>query len=109
MAQKRYWVYIVASSSGTIYIGITSKLYVRIIQHKTGEVEGFSAKYKCNRLVYVESFDIVQIASGREKQLKGWRRSKKTALIETMNPGWEDLAEKWGAQVAFAGESIRDR
>src|SRR5258708_11777374 len=109
MDHKRYWVYIVASNSGTLYIGITSKLHVRIMQHKSGEIEGFSSKYKCKRLVYFESFDIVQKAIGREKQLKGWRRSKKIALIEEMNPRWEDLAEKWGARLAFAGESIKDR
>jgi putative endonuclease len=108
MHHKRYWVYIVASTSGTLYIGITSKLQVRIMQHKSGEIEGFSSKYKCNRLVYHESFDIVQKAIGREKQLKGWRRSKKIALIESMNPRWEDLAEKWGAQMAFVGESIKN-
>jgi putative endonuclease len=109
MDQNRYWVYIVASNSATLYIGITSKLHVRIMQHKSGEIEGFSSKYKCNRLVYFESLDIVQKAIGREKQLKGWRRSKKIALIESMNPRWEDLAEKWGAQMVFAAESIKDR
>jgi putative endonuclease len=108
MDQHRYWVYIVASASGTLYIGITSKLHVRIMQHKSGEIEGSSSKYKCNRLVYFESFDIVQKAIGREKQLKGWRRSKKIALIESMNLRWQDLAEKWSAQVIFAGQSIKD-
>jgi putative endonuclease len=109
MDRKQCWVYIVASTSGTLYIGITSKLHARIMQHKSGEIEGFSSKYKCSRLVYFEGFDIVKKAIGREKQLKGWRRSKKIALIESMNPRWEDLAEKWGAQMAFAGESIKDR
>jgi putative endonuclease len=57
MDDKKYWVYIVASNSGTLYIGVTSKLAFRVMQHKSGEIEGFSSKYKCNRLVYFESFD----------------------------------------------------
>jgi putative endonuclease len=57
--------------------------------------------------VYYESFDDVHKAIGREKQLKGWTRAKKTALIESRNPRWADLAESWGAQMAFAGESIK--
>jgi putative endonuclease len=107
--RKKYWVYIVASCTGTLYVGMTSNLYVRIAQNKTGEIEGFSSKYKCNRLVYWESFDEVVKSINREKQLKGWRRAKKTALIESMNPRWEDLAEKWGAEMVFAGQSITAR
>ena len=63
----------------------------------------------CNRLVYYEGFDELQKAIGREKQLKGWRRSKKIALIKSRSPRWEDLAEKWGALMAFPGESIQGR
>ena len=109
MSAKKYWVYIVASHSGTLYIGMTNNLYVRVQQDKSGEIEGFSSQYKCNRLAYWESFDDVLKAINREKQLKGWRREKKVALIETMNPRWEDLAEKWGAEMAFAGQSIAAR
>jgi putative endonuclease len=72
-------------------------------------VEGFASEYGCNRLVYYESFDEVQKAINREKQLKGWVRRKKIALIESMNPRWADLAERWGAEMVFAGESIRGR
>ncbi len=79
------------------------------MQHKNGEIEGFSSKYKCNRLVYFESFDDVHKAIGREKQLKGWRRAKKIVLIESLNPRWEDLAEKWGSEMAFAGQAITVR
>jgi putative endonuclease len=107
--QHKYWTYIVASRSGTLYIGMTNNLYVRVRQHKSGEIEGFSSQYHCNRLVYWESFDEVLKAINREKQLKGWRRSKKIALIESLNPRWEDLAEKWGAEMVFAGESIAER
>jgi len=106
---KKYWVYIVASRTGTLYIGMTNNLYVRVAQHKGGEIEGFSSDYKCNRLVYWESFDDVLRAINREKQLKGWRRAKKIVLIESMNPRWEDLAEKWGAEIVFAGQSITER
>jgi len=109
MPEHKYWTYIVASSSGTLYIGMTNDLYVRVAQHKSGEIEGFSSKYGCHRIVYWESFDEVVQAINREKQLKGWRRSKKIALIEWMNPRWEDLAEKWGAQMAFPGQTIAGR
>ena len=102
----KFWVYIMASLSGTLYIGITNDLDVRVRQHKAGEIEGFSKKYRCTRLVYFESFDNVLKAISREKQLKGWRRSKKIALIEKMNLRWEDLAEKWGAEMRFAGETL---
>jgi putative endonuclease len=109
MDRRHYFVYIVASASGTLYIGVTGKLHARIMQHKRGEIEGFSSKYKCNRLVYYGGFDQVQKAIGREKQLKGWRRSKKMALIDSVNPRWQDLAETWGAEMAFPGQSIAAR
>jgi len=102
-------VYIVASRSGTLYIGMTNNIYVRVLQHKDGDVEGFTKQYKCDRLVYWESFDEVIKAINRERQLKGWRRTKKIALIESTNPRWEDLAEHWGAEMAFANQSIAAR
>jgi putative endonuclease len=101
--EHTYFTYFVCSRSGTLYIGMTNNIDRRVLEHKRGEVEGFSSKYHCNRLVYYESFDDVRKAIDREKQLKGWRRSKKIALIESKNPRWEDLAEKWGAQMLFAG------
>jgi putative endonuclease len=104
--EHNYSVYIVASRSGTLYIGMTNRIYRRALEHKRGEIEGFSSKYHCNRLVYYESFDDVLNAIDREKQLKGWSRAKKIALIESKNPRWEDFAEKWGAQMLFPGESI---
>ncbi len=107
--EHKYFTYIVCSRSGTLYIGVTNSIYRRALEHKRGEVEGFASKYHCDRMVYYESFDDVQKAIAREKQLKGWRRSKKIALIESKNPRWEDLAEKWGAQMLFAGESIKGR
>ena len=107
MREHRYFAYIVCSGSGTLYIGMTNSIYRRVLQHKSGEIEGFASKYHCDRLVYYESFDDVHKAIGREKQLKGWTRAKKIALIESKNPLWEDLAEKIGARMAFAGESIK--
>ena len=101
-----FWVYIVASSSGTLYIGITNDLARRIREHKSGEFEGFASKYHCNRLVYYEKFDNVLKAISREKQLKGWRREKKITMIEGTNPRWEDLAEHGGADMAFPNQSI---
>lgn len=107
--RHKYWVYIVASRSGTLYVGMTNDISIRIAQHKSGEIEGFSCRYHCDRLVYWEGFDEVVKAINREKQLKGWRRSKKIALIESVNPRWADLAEHWGAELAFAGQPITNR
>ncbi len=103
-----YFVYIVGSNSGTLYIGITNDIDRRMREHKSGEFEGFASKYGCTRLVYYERYDQVLRAISREKQLKGWRREKKIALIEKLNPRWEDLAESWGREMAFANQSIRD-
>jgi putative endonuclease len=88
---------------------MTNNLYIRVAQHRSGEIEGFSSDYKCNRRVYEESFDDVLKEINREKQLKGWRRAEKIVLIESLNPRWADLAEKWGAEMAFAGQSITAR
>ena len=99
----------VCSNSGTLYIGMTNSIYRRALQHKNGEIDGFASKYGCDRLVYYEGFDDVRKAIDREKQLKGWVRRKKIALIESKNPRWTDLAEKWGSEMAFANESIKDR
>jgi putative endonuclease len=106
MKEHQYYIYIVSSNSGTLYIGITKNLYRRILQHKAGKIQGFTATYHCNRLVYYESFNEVQKAIAREKQLKGWTRRKKIALIESANPRWQDIAEKWGAPMLFAGQPI---
>jgi putative endonuclease len=109
MKDHEYFLYIVSSRSGTLYIGVTNSIYRRTLEHKHGEVEGFASKYHCDRLVYYESLDDFHRAIGREKRLKGWTRAKKIALIESKNPRWEDFAEKWGAPMAFAGESIKNK
>ena len=103
----QYWTYIVASLTGTLYVGMTNNIERRMREHKSGEFEGFASKYHCDRLVYLEVFDDVRKAIDREKQIKGWRRSKKIALIQSRNPRGEDLAEKWGWKMAFAGQSIK--
>lgn len=92
---KKYYVYIVGSVSGTLYIGMTNNLHRRVFEHKFHRIEGFTDRYEVERLLYWESFDDVHRAIGREKQLKGWRRSKKIALIEFHNPQWLDLAKDW--------------
>jgi putative endonuclease len=84
-----------ASSSHTLCIGITSYLLKRVFQHKWKEHEGFTARYNCDRLVWFERYQDVQKAIAREKELKGWRRSKKIALIELANPTWTDLSRDW--------------
>jgi len=91
MIAKGGWVYIVSSHSRCLYIGVTSDLSGRVWEHKIGVYEGFTKKYKINQLVCHELFHDIESAIAREKQLKGWSRAKKIALIEKMNPGWEDL------------------
>ena len=105
----KFWVYIMVSRTGTLYIGMTGFVDTRIFQHKSGEIDGFTKKYKCDRLVYYEQYDDVYVAKRREKQLKGWRRDKKIALIEKMNPRWEDLAENWGREMLFRGQSMKKK
>ena len=102
----KFWVYILCSRSGTLYVGITGFFERRIHQHKYDSIEGFTQKYKVHRLVYYESYQDVQAAIGREKQVKRWRREKKLALIEKMNPRWQDLAESWGQEMRFRGQSL---
>jgi putative endonuclease len=102
----KFWVYILTSRTGTLYIGITGYFDRRILQHKMDSIEGFTKKYKVHRLVYYETYDQVERAIGREKQLKGWRREKKIALIEKMNPRWQDLAENWGREMRFRGQPL---
>ena len=89
----QFVVYILASRSKVLYIGITSKLKDRVWQHRTKVVRGFTAKYNVERLVHFETFNDPFRAIEREKQLKGWRRSRKIQLIEAANPQWRDLYE----------------
>ena len=84
-----------ASRSRTLYIGVTGDLHKRVFQHKWREHPGFTERYNCDRLVWFESYQDVAKAIAREKELKGWRRARKIALIESMNPGWLDLSRDW--------------
>jgi len=95
MHEGYYFTYIVASRSLTLYIGMTGNLMKRVFEHKRKLYEGFSATYHCNRLVWFERFVDPGNAIAREKQLKGWTRAKKIALIKRANPTWIDLSETW--------------
>ena len=107
--EKRYYVYILASKSRVLYVGVTGFLMPRVMQHKTGEVDGFTQRYKVNRLVYYETFQYVNNAIARETEIKKWRREKKVALIKLLNPTWEDLAAAWDKpiQAKKADSSLR--
>jgi putative endonuclease len=90
---KRFYVYIMTNRSGTLYTGVTSNLARRVLEHKEGVVPGFTSKYRIDRLVYAEPVPTAEAAFKREKQIKGWLRSKKVALVEATNPTWMDLSE----------------
>jgi putative endonuclease len=98
-SEKRYYVYIMASRSLTLYTGVTGDLFHRVLQHKCGEIEGFTKRYRIDRLVYYDTFNYVNSAIAREKQVKAWTRAKRIDLIKSMNPTWQDLAEGWGQQT----------
>ena len=91
---RTYHVYIMASCSRRLYVGVTSALARRVHQHRTGGLGGFTKKYHMTRLVYAESTSQIGAAIRREKQIKGWVRAKKIALIESLNPKWKDLGEE---------------
>ena len=95
----RFYVYIMASKSRRIYTGVTNDIGRRVAQHKAGKIEGFTQRYKINRLVYFELFQYVKSAIHREKEIKGWDRAKRVALIERENPTWDDLAHDWGTRL----------
>ncbi|MBU2542253.1 GIY-YIG nuclease family protein [Patescibacteria group bacterium] len=92
---KKYFVYIMASETGTLYIGVTNNILRRVWEHKFQLVDGFTKKYDCYRLVRYEEYNDINIAIAREKQLKNWSRKKKEDLIKTDNPPWTDLAHDW--------------
>ena len=91
-----YYVYILASKrNGTLYIGVTNNLERRIYEHKNDLVRGFTKKYEVHNLVYYEGTNDIYTALQREKQLKKWNRTWKVALIERVNPDWNDIAGNW--------------
>jgi putative endonuclease len=92
---KQYYVYIMTNNSRTLYTGVTDNLIRRVYEHRNKLVDGFTKKYNITKLVHYEITSDVQAAIQREKQIKGWLRKKKTALIEAGNPEWKDLSEGW--------------
>jgi putative endonuclease len=86
-----FFVYIIASETGTLYVGMTKNIFHRTEEHQSGANESFTKKYGCHKLVYYEQHEYVYNAIERENQIKKWRREKKINLIKTMNPGWRDL------------------
>ncbi|MGB9029573.1 MAG: GIY-YIG nuclease family protein [Acidobacteriaceae bacterium] len=109
MQERWFYVYIVASRTRILYIGITSNLEVRVFQHRNKIFEGFAADYNCNRLVWFERYDNPDQAIAREKQLKGWTRAKKLVLIQKMNRTWIDLSENWGKPIQPFKESLSQK
>lgn len=93
--ERVYYVYILASDTGTLYVGVTNDIEGRMLQHKSEFVKGFTQKYKVKKLLYYEGFDDIYLAIAREKEIKRWRRDKKVALFEELNPGWVDLSKEW--------------
>jgi putative endonuclease len=100
------YTYIMGSQTGTLYIGVTGDIYVRVQQHKNGTFEGFSKQHGCSRLLYYEQHEDISQSIAREKQLKGWRREKKLNLIRIQNPDFKDLAETWGCKLITANEKM---
>ena len=102
---KIYFVYIMTNRSKTLYTGVTNSLIRRVREHKEGIGSGFTSKYKLDRLVYYERFEDVHRAIGREKQIKGWSRLKRIALIVSVNPAWRDLSLEWYERHAYQPDS----
>jgi len=99
---KTFFVYIMSNRSRTLYTGVTNNLVRRVHDHKYGQIQGFTKRYRLTRLVYFESTADVRAAITREKQIKGWLRAKKIALIRSLNPRWKDLSADWFPKPASA-------
>ena len=92
---RTYFVYIMASRTRVLYTGVTGDLLRRVAEHRSGQRDGFTARYRVSRLVYFETTENVRSAIAREKEIKRWSRAKKIKLIRSMNPRWRDLSESW--------------
>ena len=92
---KQYYTYILASKSRVLYVGLTNDLERRLFEHTQKIIKGFTSKSNVSKLVWYEFYENIRDAIAREKQIKGWRREKKLALIESMNPQWRDLSAEW--------------
>ena len=93
MSKRSFYVYILSNRTGTLYVGVTNDMERRILEHRSLLVAGFTKRFNVTRLVYFEECGEVTDAIAREKQIKGWRRSKKLALIAQLNPAWQDLGD----------------
>lgn len=102
-SMKTYYVYILASKSLVLYTGVTNNLERRVGEHKEKRTAGFTSRYNVNRLVYFEDTHDINAAIAREKQIKGWLRQRKIALIESTNPTWRDLSDDWLKTTPAAG------
>ena len=89
---RSYWVYVLASATHVLYVGVTNDVSRRVAEHRAGVGGAFTRRYRVHRLVYAEEHGNVRDAIAREKTLKGWRRERKVALVESVNPLWADLA-----------------
>jgi len=96
-----YYTYIMASASRVLYVGVTNDLQRRVWEHKAKLIPGFTHKHNVTRLVHFEEYSDIRDAIAREKQIKGWRRRKKIALIEQQNGTWKDLAWGWFDSASF--------
>ena len=95
MPRDRYFVYIMTNVSRTLYTGVTNNLVRRVYEHKNKIIPDFTSRYNITELMYFEETSDVQAALTREKEIKGWRRAKKSQLIASVNPKWLDLSSKW--------------
>jgi len=93
--EYHFYVYILASRSRDLYVGVTNNIFMRVGQHREPNATSYTGRYKIDRLVYYEHFKYVSNAIAYEKELKDMSRVKKIALIEEQNPTWDDLAAKW--------------
>ena len=94
-----FYVYILTNSAGVLYIGVTNDMGKRLWEHVHDRVPGFASQHNLDRLIYFEIFPTPREAIAREKQLKGWRREKKTSLIATINPSWRDMSGRFPYQL----------
>ena len=94
-SMRNYCVYVMASRSRVLYVGVTNDLPRRVDEHKHSLVPGFTSRYRVTQLVYFEEFTDILDAIAREKEIKGWRRARKIELVERRNAAWRDLAESW--------------
>ncbi len=92
---NQYDVYILLNASRMLYVGVTNDLMRRMSEHRQKLAPGYAARYNLKKLAYYETYNDVNVAIAREKELKGWRRERKVALIEAGNPEWRDLCEEW--------------